>query len=293
MSSASRSLGVFAMLMAGLFWGGSGTISRFAPAAALNQPLALAWTRLFFGGVMLCAAALAVRRRGVFSTARAAFLAGICTAMNQTGFFISMDVLGVALGTMLVIGSSLVMAGVLGCFLGEAPSRLWWFAALLGVAGSCLAAAPGSSGASFQVAGLLWGLLGGLGYALLGLNLKLLARRGLGPLESNGAALLWGAVLMLPLLWGRDMSWLATGRGMASALALGFFPTAVPYFFFALALARITVGQSYTIGLVEPLTAGLLGLFFLGETATAVQAAGMALEFACMALTGWDALHKS
>ncbi|MDY2648289.1 MAG: EamA family transporter, partial [Pyramidobacter porci] len=222
-----------------------------------------------------------------------AFLAGICMAMNQTGFFMSMDVLGVALSTMLVIGSSLVMAGVLGCFLGEVPSRLWWFAALLGVAGSCLAAAPGSAGASFQLAGLLWGLLGGLGYALLGLNLKLLARRGLGPLESNGAALLWGAALMLPLLWGHDMSWLATARGMASALALGFFPTAVPHFFFALALTRITVGQSYTIGLVEPLTAGLLGVFFLGETATAVQAAGMALEFACMALAGWDALHKS
>ena len=61
----------------------------------------------------------------------------------------------------------------------------------------------------------------------------------------------------------------------------------------ALALARITVGQSYTIGLLEPLTAGLLGLFFLGETVTAVQAAGMALEFACMALAGWDALHKN
>ena len=265
------------MLMAGLFWGGSGTISRFAPAAALDQPLALAWTRLFFGGVMLGAAALAVRRRGVFLAARTAFLAGICTAMNQTGFFMSMDVLGVALSTMLVIGSSLVMAGVLGCFLGEAPSRLWWFAALLGIAGSCLAAAPGSAGAPFQLKGLLWGFLGGLGYALLGLNLKLLGRRGLGPLESNGAALLWGAALMLPLLWKSDMSWLATARGMASALAL----------------ARITVGQSYTIGLLEPLTAGLLGLFFLGETVTAVQAAGMALEFACMALAGWDALHKN
>ena len=277
MKSSSSVLGIGAMLAAGLFWGGSGTISRFAPAAALDQPLALAWTRLFFGGVMLGAAALAVRRRGVFLAARAAFLAGICTAMNQTGFFMSMDVLGVALSTMLVIGSSLVMAGVLGCFLGEAPSRLWWFAALLGIAGSCLAAAPGSAGAPFQLKGLLWGFLGGLGYALLGLNLKLLGRRGLGPLESNGAALLWGAALMLPLLWKSDMSWLATGRGMASALAL----------------ARITVGQSYTIGLLEPLTAGLLGLFFLGETVTAVQAAGMALEFACMALAGWDALHKN
>ncbi|WP_302364887.1 EamA family transporter [Pyramidobacter piscolens] len=277
MKSSSSVLGIGAMLAAGLFWGGSGTISRFAPAAALDQPLALAWTRLFFGGVMLGAAALAVRRRGVFLAARAALLAGVCTAMNQTGFFMSMDVLGVALSTMLVIGSSLVMAGVLGCFLGEAPSRLWWFAALLGIAGSCLAAAPGSAGAPFQLKGLLWGFLGGLGYALLGLNLKLLGRRGLGPLESNGAALLWGAALMLPLLWKSDMSWLATARGMASALAL----------------ARITVGQSYTIGLLEPLTAGLLGLFFLGETVTAVQAAGMALEFACMALAGWDALHKN
>lgn len=43
LSSASRSWGVFAMLTAGLFWGGSGTISRFAPAAGLDQPLVPAW----------------------------------------------------------------------------------------------------------------------------------------------------------------------------------------------------------------------------------------------------------
>ena len=71
MKSSSSVLGIGAMLAAGLFWGGSGTISRFAPAAALDQPLALAWTRLFFGGVMLGAAGAFFKLGGASWGARA------------------------------------------------------------------------------------------------------------------------------------------------------------------------------------------------------------------------------
>ena len=74
-------------------------------------------------------------------------------------------------------------------------------------------------------------------------------------------------------------------------LALCLFSSAVPYGFFAVVLARLDVGQVYTIGLVEPLTAALLGIALLGERMAGGQASGMACQFLCMALTGWDVMR--
>ena len=67
----------------------------------------------------------------------------------------------------------------------------------------------------------------------------------------------------------------------------------VPYFCFAVALARISVAQSYAISLLEPVTAALLGVFLLGERLSGVQTLGMALEFACMVLSGRDAVRRA
>jgi len=286
--------GIAAMLLAGLLWGTSGTLSRLAPSSA--APLALAWARLFFGGLFTLCAALCAEKGGKnFLRSPFVLISGAMTAANQVCFFAAMDHLGVALGTMLVIGSSVVMAGIWGCFMGERPSGLWWFAAALGVAGSCAAAlsSPGGS-LSFDLPGLLFGLGGGLAYTGLGAVLKLMGERGFSALERNAMALSGGALLLLPLpLFFADMQWLASLQGASSALSMGLFSTALPYCFFAAALSRITVGQAYTIGLAEPLTAGLLGLCLLGEKLSLYGALGMALQLACMALTGWEATRKS
>ena len=291
-SLQERQNGVIFMIIAGLTWGTSGTISRFAPAAALAQPLTLGCVRVGLGGAMLCLLSLVRSRSAGFLWSRDAVLAGACCCLNQIGFFMAMDSVGVALGTMIVIGSSIVMAGLFGALLGERPSRLWWTAAALGIAGSVLAAS-GDAGTSFRLDGLLFGLLGGLGYASIGVFLKRLGERGYSPTESNGAALLYGALLLLPLALRGGFGWIASARGAASALALGFFATAVPYFFFAAALARISVAQSYAISLLEPVTAALLGVFLLGERLSGAQTLGMALEFACMVLSSWDAVRRA
>ena len=286
-----RTRGVLFMIVAGLTWGCSGTISRFAPASALASPLSLGCARVGLGGAMLCLLSLALRRNAKFLCKRDALWAGACCCANQIGFFMAMDSVGVALGTMIVIGSSIVMAGLFGALLGERPSPLWQAAAVFGIAGSVLAASGGPT-AAFRLDGLLFGLLGGLGYASIGVFLRRLGRAGLSPMESNGAALLYGSLFLLPLALRGDFRWIATARGLTSALALGFFPTAVPYFCFASALSRISVAQSYAISLLEPVTAALLGIFLLGESVTPVQAAGMALEAACMVLSSWDAVRK-
>ena len=284
--------GVAIMLLAGVCWGTSGTLSRLAPQG--TAPIALAWTRLFCGGLFTLCAALLLSKRTFSLKSPLILLSGVLTAANQICFFAAMDHLGVALGTMLVIGSSVIMAGILGCFTGERPSGLWWFAAAIGIIGSCFAAASSSgSSLSLDLPGLLFGLGGGLAYAGLGVTFKLMDSQGFSATWRNAVALSGGALLLLPLpLFVTPMRWLMSSAGVLSALSIGMVATAIPYCLFAAALSRISVGQAYTISLAEPLTAGLLGLFLLGESLSLWGALGMALQFSSMVLTGWEATRK-
>lgn len=351
------------MIVAGLTWGTSGTISRFAPAAGLARPLTLACVRMGLGGALLCLLSLARTRNWDFLRSRSVILVGICVCLNQSGLFMAMDSLGVALGTTLVVSSSIVMAGLFGIFLGERPSRLWWTAGTFGIAGCVLAACrdavagclcflmatlgcasivllsrmtrtelaakkrisilgmifPKSKKQSmhtteqlipiigivgvvllscldvfvaFRINGLLFSLLGGLGYAGLDMISKSLDEHSYSPVEIYGAAMFYGTLLLLPLVLFGDSSWLTTARGIVSALALGFIPTALPVIFFTAALTRISLAQTHAIRLLESVTATLLGVFLLGERLSGVQMVGITLAFACIILSSWDAVRK-
>ena len=315
------------------------------------------------GGTLLCLLSLARTRNWDFLRSRSAILAGICVCLNQSGLFMAMDFLGVALGTTLVVSSSIVMAGLFGIFLGERTSHLWWTAATLGISGCvlaacrdavagflcCLMAALGCASivllrrmtrtelaakkqvsilgmvfpqskkqsvltteqlipiigvvgvvflscldvfVAFRLNGLLFSLLGGLGYAGLDMILKRLDEHSYSLIESYGAAMFYGALLLLPLVLFGDFSWLTTARGIVSALALGFFPTALPVIFFSAALTRISLAQTYAISLLESFTATLLGMFLLGERLSGVQTVGVTLAFACIVLSNWEAVRK-
>lgn len=284
--ASERNIGIITMFLAGALWGTSGTISRFLPVGA--TPLTTAWTRSAISGLLLC---LIVLRHGRFATvmrSRYALLTGLCVTVNQLGFFLSLDRLGVALSTMLVIASSLIMEGLLDCFFGQRPSQLWWCAAAIGVVGTALIA-TGGPGASFNLPGLIFGLTGGFGYSLVGIGLKRLRLQGFDGLECNAAAMLYAAAAMFPFAASK-LAWLATPEAIVPALALGAVSMAIPYCLFTVALIRISVSQAYAIGLMEPLTAGVLGLCLLGERISVPAAFGMGALAICMAMSAVDAM---
>ena len=64
---------------------------------------------------------------------------------------------------------------------------------------------------------------------------------------------------------------------MAVALHLGVVTVGFAYLLFAIGLAAIPVATAATLTLAEPLTAGLLGVFVLGETLTTTAVFGIAL----------------
>jgi len=268
------------VLLAAVCWGSTGTAQAFAPESA--TPAAVGAIRLAVGGVCLLLWAMT---RGVLRRDRpwprsATLAAAACMAAYQLCFFAAVARTGVAVGTVVAIGSAPVMAGLFGWWLRrERPTRAWGIATALAVAGCTVLSLNGSQAAGAPVLDLTGAALAlgaGGSYALFAvLSKELVARQR--PEAAMGVIFSLGALMLSPLFFRLDFTWLADSRGLLVAFHLGLVTTALAYALFAQGLSSTTVATAATLTLAEPLTATLLGLVVLREPATPVSLAGMAL----------------
>jgi DME family drug/metabolite transporter len=93
-----------------------------------------------------------------------------------------------------------------------------------------------------------------------------------------------GALFLAPLLLFVPLSGLASGGGLALALYLGAFPTALAYVLFAKGLQQVGPSETSTLTLAEPVTAMALGFVVLGEQPGVTALAGAGLILAGLAL---------
>lgn len=266
------------MLAAAVLWGTTGTAQAFAPAGA--QPAVVGAVRLAIGGLALFALASA---RGVLRDLRGwplvpTALGAVCMAAYQVFFFEAVTKTGVAVGTIVAIGSAPLFAGGLGLVVRrENPGHRWMIATLLATAGCVLLTVPKAE-VSVNAAGVGLALGAGMSYATCTVAAKgLLEER---PPDAVMAVLFClAAILLSPLLVLGDLTWLVHGRGIAVALHLGLVATAAAYTLFARGLEAVPVATAVTLGLAEPFTAAALGVALLSErlTGSAVLGAGLIL----------------
>lgn len=278
----SVTTGALLILAAGLIWGTSGTTQALAPVGA--SPSSLGALRLVVGGGVLMLLALF---RGGFGTERwpilTTFLAGAFIASYQLCFFGAVSRTGVAVGTLVAIGSSPVIAGILGIvFRGERPSRSWTLATLLALAG-CGLLAGGGGGLAIDPVGIVLALGAGASYASYTMAIK-----GLLPGRTADAVMAVvfgiGALLLSPFLFTSDLQWVVAPKGIAVVLYLGVVVTALSYWLFARGLRSVPVATAVTLSLAEPLTAAVLGIVLLGERLSPTALCGIPLLFAGLAV---------
>jgi drug/metabolite transporter, DME family len=279
---------VFAVLLASLCFGTTGTAQALGPDASAASVGA---ARILIGGGALGIVALALhlagRRRGATGTSAASTpgatprhplpswlvviigAAGVLT--YQPVFFAGTAVNGVAVGTVVALGSAPVITGALDWAMRRRyPGHRWLVATAIATAGvAILAAATDSGTAAADPLGLLASLGAGVSYAVYTLAGKALLDRAWTPTGSMGALFGTAAVVSLPLLLATDAAWLATGPGLAMALWLGLVTTTLAYVLFGIGLRGLAPATVSTLTLAEPLTAGILGVAILGETLSA------------------------
>jgi len=284
-SVSSSNRGAWMVLAAGILWGTTGTAQAFAPSGA--TPLAIGAIRLLVGGTALLILALVRRQlhpRGWPLWPTVMVLIGI--ALYQVCFFAAVARAGVAVGTIVAIGSAPMLTGVLGlAILGERPTLRWLLATLLAVGGCTLlvagsgAAGEGAGAVQLDASGVLLALGAGASYALYTIASRQLLR--VQPPDAVTAVAFFGGALLLgPLLFFVDLSWLAQPSGLLVALHLGIVTTALAYILYIRALLTVPSATAVTLALMEPLTAATLGVLVLGERLTLPAIVGIALLLA-------------
>lgn len=287
----SEQRGFLYVLLASVLWGTTGTAQALAPDGA--QPLVVGALRLVVSGIALLLVYVFLPKNSSplpadRLPARLVLAAGACMAAYQVFFFAGVSLTGVAVGTIVGIGSSPVLAGVLGYLVrGEQPGWRWGIATLLAVAGCAVLALNGAD-VNVNPLGMLLAAGAGAAYATFSLVSKGLLERQ--PVEKvMAAAFSVGAVLLLPVLawqvWaGADLGWLAQPNGWGAILHLGLVATALAYTLFGRGLSLVPLAPAVTLSLFEPLTAGLLGVLVLGERLSPVSLLGILLIFSGLAV---------
>ncbi len=264
------------LLLAAVLWGTTGTAQALGEAE--GSPLTVGAVRLAIGSAGLLVF-------GVRSMARPPWrwlaLGAVAMAGYQVAFFSGVARAGVALGTVVAIGSSPIVAGILAWFSrGEIPDRRWWTATGLAIAGVGLIAGRPDE---VDPTGVALALLAGVAYAVSTLASKHLLDV-MTPTAAMAAMFGVAAILLAPLLPGADLEWITRPAGLGAALWLGLGATTASYIAFARGLRHSTVGQAATLALAEPATATLLGVVVLVERPPPAAVAGVALVGVALAV---------
>jgi DME family drug/metabolite transporter len=157
--------GAWFVLFAATLWGTTGTAQTFAPLG--TSPLAVGTMRMVLGGALL--AGLMVVRGGWRHGGRWPIVPLVLAVLGMVGyqllFFAGVARAGVAMGTIVGIGSSPIMAGLLTWFVFRTwPGRQWAIATGLAIVGCTLLIGGGQS-IQVDVGGMLLAVGAGAGAA--------------------------------------------------------------------------------------------------------------------------------
>ncbi len=262
--------------------GTAGTALALAPSDA--QPEVVGFLRLAIGGPILLAAAMVsgdLRRMPVRSVSVAAISIGV----YQPFFFNAVDKTGVAVATIVALGSAPVFTGAL--VLVTRRNTLdwtWAVATVIATSGGALLVGRGGS-IGVNTTGVVLALGAGLSYAVFAVAAKGLLDNH-PPLAVMAVTLTGGAVVLLPLVAGANLAWIGTAHGALTALHVGVVATAIAYTLFGYGMARTPVAYVVTLTLAEPLTAALLAIFVLDEELSSLAVLGVALLLMGLVIAG-------
>src|SRR3954464_9046459 len=267
------------VLLAAVCFGTTGTAQALGPPAS---PVAVGAARIVLGGAMLVAVARGLGVRTPRADANVLAIA-LGVAVYQLSFFAAVKLTGVAVGTVVAIGTGPAVAGLLGRVVnGEHLTRRWALGTVGAAAGVALLA--GDGGGTVDPGGIALAVTAGAGYATCTVLSKRLIANGAAPEGVMAAGFGGAAVLLVPVLLLAGPGFLTSAGGLGLALYLGAIPTAVAYVLFARGLRSLASGETATLVLAEPLTAAALGGGPLGEQPSAATGAGAALVLAGLAV---------
>ncbi len=263
-----------AVALAAVLFATTGTAAELGPDS-LSPQAAGAW-RALIGGIGLLGWMWVRRRRIPIRSLdwRWALLGGIAVAGYQLTFFDAVSRTGVAVGTLVTIGTGPIVAGVIDLVVTRRPpSARWATGAAFAIAGVALLTLDA---AEIETIGVGLALIAGTTFPVYGLAAQRLMRQ-VEPDAAIGVVFGVGAALLAPLAIGSGSEALASAESILTVAYLGIFTLSIAYVLWGAGLKRLTLGVVVVVTLLEPAVASLLGVVVLGEPFTAALLIGVTL----------------
>jgi DME family drug/metabolite transporter len=204
-------------------------------------------------------------------------IGALAVAGYQLCFFSAVRLTGVAIGTVVAIGSGPVFAGLISAVTGSARPTARWVIATSGAITGCCVLLAGGRAAGVQPAGAGLALLAGFCYACYAVAAGRLISAGTSGRSVMAVMFGGGGLVLLPVLLASHAGWLLSVRGVAVVFELSVLATVAAYLLYGLGLRTVKVPVAVTLGLAEPAVAALLAVAVLGERLTGPAEAGLLL----------------
>lgn len=287
-------LGALFVAAASILWGTTGTAATFAPSVS---PLAIGAVAMGVGGLLqalYAAKAITSQRGALLARWRLVLLAAAAVAVYPLAFYSSMHLSGVAVGTVISIGSAPIAAALIERFADRKPlTGRWIIGALLGVAGAALLSFASHAPADQNVgnhgggavaaspwastAGILLGLVAGGTYALYSWAAHRLIRGGVSSRAAMGSVFGLGGLLLMPVLAVTGGPLLESWTNFSVGAYMALVPMFAGYILFGWGLARIHASTATSISLLETVVAAVLAVLVVGERLPALGWLGAAV----------------
>lgn len=263
------------VLFAAILWGTTGTAQTFLPQTA--QPLTIGASRLAIGGFSLLIIMLIMKKISFVTWPwKLTIIAAICMALFQPLFFTSVRVTGIAIGTVVAIGSAPIFSGLIEwLFFKLKPSRAWIMATALSVIG-CALLFLNKDALTVNPVGVTLSLFAGFVFAIYTIVSKFL----LAKVEAIPAVAMTfsiSAFMLMPFLFIFDSSWVVEPKNIGTILYLGIMTTSAAYILYLFGLKKVPSSSAVTLSLGEPLTAAVLSVVIVGEVLSPISWLGVIL----------------
>ncbi|HIU73690.1 MAG TPA: EamA family transporter [Candidatus Aphodousia faecipullorum] len=281
MRSSFGFLGIALAASAAILWGSAGTAQSFIEGEL--SPYWVGALRLFFAVCFFWPLLCLNHKKSTAASASSiavpypvlVLMAGLAMAFFNLGFFNSVKIAGIALGSCTIIGSAPVWAGVIETIVyKKRPNRMWLIGIVIAVAGGVLMAVAQAQSVTVNPFGLLLCVITGFCYASYSLLAKELVKITT-PLRATTHTFSVAVLVAAPA------AFIASGMPSVDlhdaliVLYLGVVVTGVAYLLYGTALKTTSVSTCVALGLLEPVTAFILAIVVVGEAVNAGACLGL------------------
>ena len=273
--SDGRALGISAVALGTIIWGTVGPVVRLFPEGTEFQ-YSLIRNLTGVSALWLLVLFSKNKQRYTKQDIVPILVGGTGAALFFPLFILAFQLTGVGVAAVVSIGVAPIFVGLIAWIaLKQPPGKQWAIGTVVAVAGVVALNWP-SGDNTVSILGVAFAIAAAFGYSMQATGMGMISKRHT-PFQCVAPMFTIGTLFQAPLSYGRDFSFLQDPVLLLGALYGGIVTVALAYAFFIYGIARIGAATAVTVGLMEPLTASILGVVLLGETVSIVGVIGSVL----------------